>query len=143
MPTNHHQLLSDHHIRPTKHRLNILDALLALDKPATVDQLLNWLHTHHYHPDQVTVYRTLEVLNANDLIHQVDFADGRSRYELNSSHHHHLVCQHCGQIEPVFDCVSKSLLTKIKADSGFTITSHNLEFFGLCKHCQQEAHETN
>jgi len=136
MSTNPHNLLTDHHIRPTQHRLNILAALTGLDKPATVDQVQSWLHAHRYHPDQVTIYRNLELLAAKGLIHQVDFSDGKARYELNNTHHHHLVCRNCGQIEPVFGCVSKSLLTKIEADSGFTVTSHHLEFFGLCQHCQ-------
>lgn len=45
----------------------------------------------------VTVYRTLDLLGELGLVRRLDLGDG-PRYELAENHHHHLICESCGDI---------------------------------------------
>jgi Fur family ferric uptake transcriptional regulator len=85
-----------------------------------------------------TVYRTLELLEEVDVLKKMDFGDGRSRYELDDedSHHHHLVCNHCGSIMEFEDELLLSLQEAIERKTGFQIRDHVAKFYGLCSKCQ-------
>lgn len=89
-----------------------------------------------------TIYRTLELLEDLDLLHKMHFGDGRSRYEirhevgLEDHHHHHLVCMECFEIFEVEDDLLHQLEELIEKKYNFTITNHNLHFYGYCSHCE-------
>jgi len=89
--------------------------------------------------NKTTIYRELDFLMAEQIVREIDLMDGKKRYELfqHQGHHHHLVCTKCKQIQ----CVElpqdlDALERKIERSHGFKITSHVLEFFGLCTHCK-------
>jgi Fe2+ or Zn2+ uptake regulation protein len=89
--------------------------------------------------NKVTVYRALSYLESVGLIRRVDLHKDSIYYELTSSHHHHIICDNCGQIEGVDACISDSMFGDlIKYSKKFSsIKSHSLEFFGLCKACSK------
>ena len=88
-----------------------------------------------------TVYRTLELLSELDLLSQINFGDGRSRYELNRTgeghHHHHLICIYCGKVAEFDDDLLDQLEKEVAVQNGFQILDHQVKFFGHCKECQQ------
>ena len=52
------------------------------------------------------VYRVLDSLADLRLVQRVDIGDGVARYEpahAGGDHHHHLVCDDCGKVEPFAD----------------------------------------
>ncbi len=88
--------------------------------------------------NKTTVYRELEHLKSKNIIKDVDFGDGKKRYELNGDdHHHHLICTNCKKVEEVHveDDVSH-IEQKINQRKNFKIINHSLEFFGLCRNCK-------
>ena len=86
--------------------------------------------------DRVTVFRILHAFVAKGLIRKLEFGEGKARYELNTSEHHHLICEKCGAIEDISDCNISDLERDIKKKKGFLVRRHALEFFGLCRQCQ-------
>jgi Fur family ferric uptake transcriptional regulator len=92
-----------------------------------------------------TIYRTLELLEDLVLLRKMNFGDGRSRYELvqlnltEHHHHHHLVCLSCNRIFEVEEDLLHQLEDIIEQKHHFSIVNHNLQFFGYCKYCRQEA----
>ena len=71
-----------------------------------------------------------------EIVKEIRLRDREVRYELsNCEHHHHLVCEKCGDIEDVALC-EEAILKEVKKQSHFKIDSHTLEFFGLCEKCQ-------
>lgn len=87
----------------------------------------------------VTVYRTLDALVAEGLAQAVHLGDGRVRYELtDSGHHHHLVCLSCGTVERVEGCLLRADAGK-RGGRGFTVTGHRLELVGYCAACRRSA----
>lgn len=86
-----------------------------------------------------TVYRSLELFLENDIIHCVDFGDGRKRYEYGASegehHHHHAICLKCNHVIEINDDLLDELENQVQREHGFQVTNHELKLFGYCKEC--------
>ena len=55
---------------------------------------------------RASIYRILEELEETGLIQRVEVGAGITRYEpirADHDHHHHLVCDRCGRLEPFTD----------------------------------------
>jgi Fur family ferric uptake transcriptional regulator len=89
----------------------------------------------------VTVYRTLEKLEELDLIQRVHRpSDCQAFVSAFSGHEHLLICQQCGRVE-FFSGDSErmgSLIEEVGQESGYRITSHWLQLFGICEDCRAE-----
>lgn len=86
--------------------------------------------------NKTTVYRQLDKLINKGLLIEVEFGDGKKRYELKSlGHHHHIVCKKCGSLKDI-EIDEEKLLSGVYGTSDFVVESHNLEFFGYCKKCK-------
>ncbi|MDR5710291.1 MAG: transcriptional repressor [Armatimonadota bacterium] len=84
---------------------------------------------------RVTVYRALDLLQAEGLVEALHLGDGRTRYELARTHHHHLICLRCGRLEPFEEC-NVAALARAARTRGFRVTGHRLELMGYCARCQ-------
>jgi Fur family ferric uptake transcriptional regulator len=85
-----------------------------------------------------TVYRTLRLFSDCGLAREVNFGDGRARFEraIDRNQHGHLICTNCGKAEEfMIDLMEKSI-EKIAAKSGFKIEGNRFEVYGLCKKCR-------
>ena len=49
-------------------------------------------------------------------------------------HHHHLVCTGCGRVEET-ECQLDDMVGRALTTSGFVVTGHELNMFGLCSDC--------
>jgi Fe2+ or Zn2+ uptake regulation protein len=84
-----------------------------------------------------TVYQTLNDLSTMGEIQTRDLGTGAARFDpFVEEHHHHLVCEGCRAVvdvavEGVEDLVPSGGM------GGFAITSTELVFRGLCRHCQR------
>jgi len=90
-----------------------------------------------------TIYRTLDLLADLNIVHKLNFGDGRSRYELcnlpsEHHHHHHLVCLNCNQILEVKEDLLQQLETLIEREHGFQIVDHRVQVYGYCSDCNRE-----
>lgn len=89
-------------------------------------------------PNKTTLYREIEFLKMNNLVQEVEFGDGKKRYETTTGpHHHHLVCVNCDKIEDVvLQRDVHAFEKKVERTKQFKVLRHSLEFFGLCRVCQ-------
>lgn len=126
----------DLNLRKTPARVAIIEFLGLSDFPVDVEQTIKFLRNKNLNTNKVTVYRTIEKLYKSGIINRIEFGEGKYRYELQKNHHHHLICTNCGKIEDVQGDLLENLQSKINKRNGFLIKSHSLEFFGLCKNCQ-------
>ncbi|MBC9785979.1 transcriptional repressor [Heliobacterium chlorum] len=126
----------------TPQRKIILQALL-LDEDGhlSAEDLYGIVKQQHPEIGLATVYRTLELLADMDILQKMDFGDGRLRYELTGDeahHHHHLICTQCGKVYEFEDDLLDSLEQAIQKRKNFKIVDHQLKFFGICHHCQNQ-----
>ena len=108
-------------------------SLLAQNHLLTAPQLLENLLTQGTRYNKTSLYRALDRLLTENQICKLNLIGNEIWYELRASHHDHLVCISCRQVEAV-GCTS-SEFTQTK---GYLIQHHHLILFGICPKCQQK-----
>ena len=82
----------------------------------------------------VTVYRTLDLLGNLGIVRRLDLGDG-ARFELAENHHHHMICESCGDISEFEECpLDPELLPP--GSTAFEVRAHSLEVYGRCVACR-------
>jgi Fur family ferric uptake transcriptional regulator len=122
--------------RGTTQRTAVLEALRSTDRFRTAQDLYSVLRADGARIGLTTVYRHLQKLADDGVIHSVQTTDRQTAYRLCSdTAHHHLVCKVCGAAIEIAD---KQLDSRISAEAtrrGFADISHRLEVFGVCPEC--------
>ena len=138
-PAQGPQLLKEAGFKATPGRIALVTLLSETREPLTVTAIQEKLSALSTPLNTVTLYRALEGLVDRGLVRKVDFQHPHAHYELvvGKKHHHHMVCNNCGDIEDIETCepraVEKSALKHSKKFA--SIKTHSLEFFGTCKKC--------
>jgi Fur family transcriptional regulator, ferric uptake regulator len=84
-----------------------------------------------------SVYRALDQLVSLRLVQRLDFADA-ARYEPmlpSGEHHHHLVCDDCGKVEPFADRGLERVLQRVGTRSAYEVGGHDVVLRGACAEC--------
>lgn len=85
----------------------------------------------------VTVYRTLERLEALGLVERVHTPSGCHAFvRAGHGHDHLLLCQQCGRAERFAGDDLDDLIGAIAARTGYLIRDHWLQLFGVCQACR-------
>jgi Fur family transcriptional regulator, zinc uptake regulator len=124
--------------RLTPMRREVLAALLVSHRPLGAYEIMERLAPHGPRPAPITVYRALEFLRENALVHRIE-----SRNAFVACVHGHaaddlvvfLLCDQCGTVG---ESSSVEVATKLKAaahSAGFTPKSPVIEISGVCSHC--------
>lgn len=86
-----------------------------------------------------SVYRTLELLTALGLTQRVDVGSGTARYEPvqpGGDHHHHVVCDDCGRVEPFSDPGLERAISSAAGRVGYAVAGHEVVLRGACADCR-------
>ncbi|HEU0336547.1 MAG TPA: Fur family transcriptional regulator [Gaiellaceae bacterium] len=86
-----------------------------------------------------TVYRVLEQLVGLRLVHRVELGEGVARFEPalpGGEHHHHLVCDDCGRVEPFSDPALERALSRVAGTRGYDLDAHDVVLRGACADCR-------
>jgi Fur family peroxide stress response transcriptional regulator len=123
--------------RITPQRLAVLKILAQSEEHPSVGMIYDQIKKVFPTTSLATVYKTITVLKELDEVLELGFADVGSRYDGNRPYPHpHVICTKCGAIvDPQFSDMEK-MAAEMAKKSGFKITNHRLDFFGLCPKCQ-------
>ena len=125
-------------LRATPQREAILQVLDRSDRPLSAEEILSRMRDF---PTGVpTVYRNLHLFTVHGWVEPVLGKDKTLRFIRchSSGHHHHIQCDHCGRMVEVDACGFSGNLADFAERSGFHITRHQLQMFGLCPECQSK-----
>jgi len=124
--------------RLTKARKAIVSILIKSKVPLSAADLNSSLKSLDLHVNKTTIYREIAFLKSQEIIRELQFGDGRKRFESwPDNHHHHLVCISCDTIECIeLDGCLEAEEKKILKENNFKTINHSLEFQGLCARCQ-------
>jgi Fur family ferric uptake transcriptional regulator len=89
-----------------------------------------------------SVYRALDTLAELRLVQRVDAGDGIARFEparTDHAHHHHLVCDDCGRVEPFTDEPLERALERAAGRLGYALEQHDVVLRGACEDCRSGA----
>jgi Fur family transcriptional regulator, zinc uptake regulator len=120
-------------------RRHVLEALLSSHRPLGAYDLIEKLAETNPRPAPITVYRALDFLMGNGLVHRIE---SRNAY-LACAHDHDvtatmafLICERCGLVGEVSAAsVAQRLDASVRA-TGFAPKMSMVEITGLCEHCQ-------
>lgn len=80
-----------------------------------------------------TVYRTMRLFEDAEIVHRLDFGDGRARYEHagEKDHHHHLIDLKSGKVVEFESEELERLKQKIASELGYRLVGERLELYGM------------
>ena len=133
------QILANSGYKITNQRKRILEIILDnTHKHMSAEEIYEIIKDENLDVGLATVYRALELFEELQIVHKMNFGDGRSRYELKEEdhHHHHLICTKCNEVYEVDEDLLDQLEEKVEKKYKFKITGHHLKFLGVCQYCR-------
>ena len=129
------ELLKESGLRVTPQRIAILAYMNTHHTHATADEMYLALKQTSPSLSVATVYNTLRSFFEAGLIRELRFGDQASRFDLNMTPHHHLICEHCGTMVDVY--LPAVPVGEVAREHGFRVDSYHIEIRGLCQICQE------
>ena len=124
-------------LTPTRHR--VLEALLGSHQPLGAYELIDRLAAHGARPAPITIYRALDFLREQGLVHRIE-----SRNAFIACVHNHasgdpvvfLICEKCGAVGEAASAAVADTIKNASRAAGFTPKTPVIEISGICAHCK-------
>ncbi len=128
--------------RLTPMRRQVLQALAASHKPLGAYELIELVGEKGPRPAPITIYRALDFLTAQGLVHRIE-----SRNAFLACINNHavdapvifLICDSCGAVGEAPSAAVADSLSAAARSAGFTPKSPVIEIAGICAHCKDHA----
>jgi Fur family ferric uptake transcriptional regulator len=120
-------------------RAAVLDLMAGQDCCASAQDIHDGLRGSGRSVGIASVYRVLEVLSELRLVQRVDVGDGIARFEPvppGGVHHHHVVCDDCGKVEPFSDSSLERAIASASDRVGYRVDAHEVVLRGECGDCR-------
>ncbi len=125
--------------RITPQRIAILQALLQSDRHPSVEMVYRQVSALFPTTSLATVYKTVNLLKEIGEVLEIPLAAGRNRYDGNKPFPHpHLICNSCNSVIDPEVSLLGPLKDEVAQATGYRITSHQVQLFGICPACQQK-----
>lgn len=123
-------------------RRRVLETLLASHRPLGAYELIDRLAEATTRPAPITVYRALDFLMENGLVHRIE-----SRNAFLACAHNHdamstvafLICDRCGLVGEIPATAIAASINEAARVSGFDAKMSVVEITGTCSHCLSTA----
>ncbi len=137
------QLCAERGRRLTPIRRTVLELLLRSGRSLKAYELLEEMRAHHPGSAPPTVYRALEFLVDEGLIHRLDAVNAWTACQHAEGKPHDLlvVCTCCGTVAELSDPEINRLLAERIGHTGYVLATHETEIRAVCPQCQQQPHE--
>jgi Fur family transcriptional regulator, zinc uptake regulator len=129
--------------RLTPIRRRVLELLLASHKPLGAYEIMDHAAAKGGRPAPITVYRALDFLRDNGLVHRIE---SRNAFVACVNNHGSddivvfLICEHCGAVGEAPSVAVADQLKAAARAAGFTPKAPVIEIGGVCAHCRQHDH---
>ena len=129
--------------RNTVQKELIYDAVMSYSGHPSAEDVYREISSRHSTISKATVYRNLSLLAEDGKIGRVEsFANSETHYDHRTDKHYHGYCRKCGKIVDIDLSYDNRLAEKaLPMEDGFSITSHELIFEGICKECREKEKE--
>ena len=129
-------------LKATKAREVLLQVLGTSEHPLTVDEIAERLAPPR--PGRPTIYRNLERFIQEGWVESFVDPNQVQRFLRcgTTGHHHHIHCEKCQRTAELDGCALQETLGAFERQSGYRVTRHKLQVYGLCPECQGRASRT-
>ncbi|MGO3741615.1 Fur family transcriptional regulator [Kerstersia sp.] len=124
--------------RLTPIRRKVLELLLRHDRSLKAYELLDAMRASHPGAAPPTVYRALDFLMEEGLIHRLDAVNAWAACQDAGGTPHDIlvVCTACGNVAELSDPDMTRALAQRVAHTGYALSAHEIEIRALCPACQ-------
>jgi Fur family ferric uptake transcriptional regulator len=122
-------------------RSAVVECLADLGCSVTAKEIADRLHERGSDVGVASIYRTLDLLHSLRLARRVDAAEGVARYEPidpSGDHHHHLVCQSCGEVTAFEDGELERAIERLARRVDYAVDAHDVTLRGECPACHTQ-----
>lgn len=126
-----------HNIKLTSLRESILHIVNATEQPLTAYAVLDILRIERPKAQVMSVYRVLDFLLENGLIHRIESLNAVMPCNHLSEKHlsQWLICRECGSTEEYALPAFYQGIESIEENTGFAVTMPTIELRGICADC--------
>ncbi len=125
--------------RITPQRIAILRVLAKSTGHPSAEDIFAELQADFPTMSLATVYKTLAIMKKMGEVLELGFSELGNRYDgCKPFPHPHVICIRCGKIVDPSLLSLDEITRRMVAETGFVITTHRLDFYGLCPECQQK-----
>jgi Fur family transcriptional regulator, zinc uptake regulator len=125
-------------LRLTELRRRVLETVWESHAPVGAYEIMERLADERGRVAPPTVYRTLEFLSREGLVHRIDslnaFVGCRAPEALHRAFF--LICRSCRNAVEIHDRTVETALDRVAADAGFALERATVELAGVCAHCR-------
>ena len=124
-------------LRWTSQRKLILDVFLQQSGHIHIDEIYERVRRLDHTIGIATIYRTMKLLVESGLAEIHTFND-KTTYErlFQVRHHDHLICKTCKKTVEFEHPLIEKYQLEVCESHGFTLKSHRMDLYGVCKDCQ-------
>src|SRR5438270_9404339 len=125
--------------RLTAMRRKVLEALTANHKPLGAYEIIEQVAVQGPRPAPITVYRALDFLTAQGLVHRIE---SRNAFLACINNHASdapvifLICEQCGAVGEAPSAAVTDSLNAAAKGAGFAPKAQVIEITGVCRHCR-------
>jgi len=120
-------------------RAEVISAIAELGCSVTAREVADVLRNRGSGVGVASIYRALELLERLALVKRFDVGEGIARYEPahpSGEHHHHIVCDSCGTVEPFEDEALERAIGRLSDRVDFAVAAHDVTLHGECPTCR-------
>lgn len=128
------ELLEQKGIKPSFHRLKILEYLRTNKIHPTADTLYDELSKEIPTLSRTTVYNTLKLFINHGIVLALTIEDQELRFDIDTTPHGHFKCIRCGEIYDVFGIK----IPEFELVNGHDVQRVDLYLRGVCKNCKEK-----
>jgi Fe2+ or Zn2+ uptake regulation protein len=126
--------------RYTRSRRALVETLAGAGRPLSIPEILSATPSI----PQSSAYRNVTALIDAKAVRRVAGSDDHGRFELAedlAGHHHHLICETCGQVldittSPRLEKALSEAARVAEEETGFSVDDHRMDLVGTCRACR-------
>jgi Fur family transcriptional regulator, ferric uptake regulator len=124
-------------LRASASRRMIIQILLDAVVPLSAREIAAGPDGAHIGLDLASVYRNLDILERNGLVHQIHPGQGPGRYvSVGAAEHEYLACERCGAIVELDPRELEDLRAEVEGRFGYEVSFRHVPMVGHCRECR-------